>query len=69
MSQSGAGSSYRTNSVLWLSRFDQVTIGCGRSGSYTERWLVRTLLFSSAISTAFTLSRPDLLKNSARERI
>lgn len=43
-------------------------IGCNYSEHFSKRWLVRTLLFSRAISTAFPLSRCDTFNNSGRGR-
>lgn len=56
MSQSRAGGLQRIYCVQW--RVDHELIGCISSGSCTERWLLRTLLFSGTISETFPYLGP-----------
>lgn len=68
ISQSRAGSSQRTNGVLWRFHTEQAMSGCRRSRSGTERWLVRTLMHSLSISEDYVLSRRDPFKKRGRGR-
>lgn len=76
MSQLRDGSSQRINFRPWRILAGETMIGCSRSGSCSEHWLVRTLSFfwydlggPSSISTRITLEqweRSQLMQGDAR---